>query len=107
LLDIGQQVTELPDLPGGLVVEVENVRDLVQGEAESLAAQDQLQPDPVPVGEDPCRALALGAQQAAVEVTRVGDRLIARGDLPGEWTLRWNRGPSVTGTSGELVLPLP
>jgi alpha-D-xyloside xylohydrolase len=50
---------------------------------------------------------ALGAQQAAVEVTRGGDRLIARGDLPGEWTLRWNRGPSVTGTSGELVLQLP
>jgi alpha-D-xyloside xylohydrolase len=50
---------------------------------------------------------APGAQQAAVEVTREGDRLIARGDLPGEWTLRWNRGPSVTGTSGELVLQLP
>ena len=50
---------------------------------------------------------AAGAQQAAVEVTREGDRLIARGDLPGEWTLRWNRGPSVTGTSGELVLQLP
>ena len=50
---------------------------------------------------------ALGAQQAAVEVTRAGGRLIARGDLPGEWTLRWNRGPSVTGTSGELVLQLP
>jgi alpha-D-xyloside xylohydrolase len=47
---------------------------------------------------------AAGAEQAAVEVVRDGDRL--RGHLPGEWTLRWHRGPSVTGT-GELELRLP
>jgi len=46
---------------------------------------------------------ASGAQQAEVEVRRDGDRLTARGDLPGEWTMRWNRGPSVSGT-GELEL---
>src|SRR5699024_7568405 len=46
---------------------------------------------------------AAGAQQAAIEVTRDGDRV--RGDFAGEWTLRWNRGPSVTGT-GALELSL-
>jgi alpha-D-xyloside xylohydrolase len=50
---------------------------------------------------------AAGARQAAVEVTRDGDRLSARGELPGEWTLRWNRGPAVTGTGGALELSLP
>src|SRR3954452_9933203 len=49
---------------------------------------------------------AAGAQQAVVEVTREDNRLSARGDLPGEWTLRWNRGPSVSGT-GELELRIP
>jgi alpha-D-xyloside xylohydrolase len=46
---------------------------------------------------------ATGAEQAAVEVARDGDRL--RGDFAGEWTLRWNRGPSVTG-SGALELAI-
>jgi alpha-D-xyloside xylohydrolase len=46
---------------------------------------------------------AAGAEQAAVEVTRDGDRL--RGDFAGEWTLRWNRGPSVSG-SGALELQI-
>src|SRR5262249_12344382 len=44
-----------------------------------------------------------GAEQARVEVTRDGERL--RGDFAGEWTLRWNRGPSVTG-SGALELSI-
>src|SRR3954470_3226033 len=46
---------------------------------------------------------AAGAEQAAVEVARDGDRV--SGDFAGEWTLRWNRGPSVSGT-GELELPI-
>jgi alpha-D-xyloside xylohydrolase len=48
-----------------------------------------------------------GAPRAEVSVTRDGDRLTARGDLPGEWTLRWGRGPSVTGTGRELELRIP
>jgi hypothetical protein len=38
----------------------------------------------------------------------------ARADLPAEWTLRWvtgprgeQRGPSLTGTAGELELRIP
>jgi alpha-D-xyloside xylohydrolase len=50
---------------------------------------------------------ASGAEQVRVEVRREGDRLTARGDLPGEWTLQWGRGPSVTGTGSQLELRLP
>jgi alpha-D-xyloside xylohydrolase len=46
---------------------------------------------------------AAGAEQAAIEVARDGDRV--SGAFAGEWTLRWNRGPSVSGT-GELELPI-
>ena len=41
---------------------------------------------------------------AASRCARDGDRLVHRGDLPGEWTLRWSRGPSVTGTAATLEL---
>jgi alpha-D-xyloside xylohydrolase len=57
---------------------------------------------------------AAGAPRAMVEVARDGDRVTARGDLPGEWTLRWvngprgeQRGPSVTGSESELELRIP
>jgi alpha-D-xyloside xylohydrolase len=51
-----------------------------------------------------------GEERARVEVRRDGDRLTAEvvaGELAGEWTLRWNRGPSVSGTGRELELRLP
>jgi alpha-D-xyloside xylohydrolase len=49
-------------------------------------------------------------ERARVEVRRDGDRLTAdvvSGELTGEWTLRWNRGPSVSGTGRALELRLP
>src|SRR3954447_938580 len=52
---------------------------------------------------------ASGEERVRVEVWRDGDRLIAEvasGQLPEGWTLRWNRGPSVTGTGRSLELPL-
>jgi alpha-D-xyloside xylohydrolase len=48
-----------------------------------------------------------GEERARVEVARDGDRLTAEvvsGSLSGEWTLRWNRGPSVTGSGRALEL---
>jgi hypothetical protein len=51
-----------------------------------------------------------GEERARLEVRRDGDRLSAEvvsGELAGGWTLRWNRGPSVTGTGRELELRLP
>ena len=58
LVDVVDQVLQLAALAGRLVVQVEDVGDLGQGETEPLAAQDELQPHPVPVAEDPgaCRA---------------------------------------------------
>ena len=50
---------------------------------------------------------ASGSERVRVEVRRDGDRLTARGDLPGEWTLQWGRGPAVTGTGSELELRVP
>jgi alpha-D-xyloside xylohydrolase len=57
---------------------------------------------------------AAGARRATVEVARDRDRVSARADLPAEWTLRWvtgprgeQRGPSLTGTAGELELRIP
>jgi hypothetical protein len=45
-----------------------------------------------------------------VELARDGDRLTASvvsGELAGEWTLRWRRGPSVSGAGRELELRIP
>ena len=45
-----------------------------------------------------------------VELRRDDDLVAAEvvsGRLDREWTLRWNRGPSVTGTGRELELRLP
>ena len=53
---------------------------------------------------------AAGEERVRVEVRRDGDRLAAEvvsGALTGDWTLRWNRGPSVSGTGRELELRLP
>jgi alpha-D-xyloside xylohydrolase len=50
---------------------------------------------------------AAGEERARVEVRRAGDRLTAEvvsGELSGEWTLRWRRGPSASGTGRELEL---
>jgi alpha-D-xyloside xylohydrolase len=53
---------------------------------------------------------AAGEERVRVEVRRDGDRLsaaVAAGELTGEWTLRWGRGPSVAGTGRSLELTLP
>jgi alpha-D-xyloside xylohydrolase len=53
---------------------------------------------------------AFGEERVRVEARRDGDRLsaeVSSGELPEGWTLRWNRGPSVTGTGRELELQLP
>jgi hypothetical protein len=47
---------------------------------------------------------AAGREQAAVDIARDGERV--HGAFPGEWTLRWGRGPAVSGT-GELELRVP
>jgi alpha-D-xyloside xylohydrolase len=52
---------------------------------------------------------ASGEERARVEVRRDGDRLTAEvvsGELAGEWTLRWNRGPAVSGSGRALELDL-
>jgi alpha-D-xyloside xylohydrolase len=53
---------------------------------------------------------ASGEERARIEVARDGDRLTAEvvsGELSGEWTLRWNRGPAVSGSGRALELRLP
>ena len=53
---------------------------------------------------------ASGEERARVDVRRDDDRVIAEvvsGQLGEDWTLRWNRGPSVTGSGRELELRLP
>jgi len=68
LVDVADQILELTPFAGLIVVEVEHVGDLGQGETEPFAAQDQLQPHPVPVVEDPCRPGSFRSEQAAVLV---------------------------------------
>ena len=67
-VDVGDQELQLATFAGLLVVEVEDVRDLGEGEAEPFAAQDELQPDPFAIMEDPGGADPLRRQQAAVLV---------------------------------------
>jgi alpha-D-xyloside xylohydrolase len=53
---------------------------------------------------------ASGEERARVEVRREAGRLtaeVASGELTGEWTLRWNRGPSATGAGRAVELRLP
>jgi alpha-D-xyloside xylohydrolase len=53
---------------------------------------------------------ASGEERARVEVRRDGDRLtgsLAAGELPEGWTLRWGRGPSVSGSGRALELRIP
>ena len=71
-----------PRSPGVSSYMPEDVGDLGQGEAEPPAAQDELQPDPVAVAEDPGRARALRRQQALVLVEP--DRAQRRAELRGE-----------------------
>jgi len=66
LVDIADQVLQLTAFAGLVVVEVEYVGDLGQGETEPLAAQDQLQPHPVPVVEDPRRAGSFRSEQTTI-----------------------------------------
>ena len=67
-VDVGDQELQLSALAGLLVVEVQDVGDLAQGEAEPLAAEDELQPDPLAIMEDPGGADPLRRQQTAILV---------------------------------------
>jgi hypothetical protein len=65
-LDVGDQELQLAALAGLLVVEAQDVGDLAQSEAEPLAAQDELEPDPLTIREDPGGADPFRRQQALV-----------------------------------------
>ena len=62
-VDVGDQELQLAALAGLLVVEIQDVGDLGQGETEPLAAQDELQPDPFAIMKDPGGADPLGRQK--------------------------------------------
>ena len=82
-VDLVQEVLELAGLARLLVVHVDDGGDLVQREAETPAAQDQGEPDPVPVVEDAGRAAALGGEQPDVLVVaqRAQGDVVLRGEL--------------------------
>src|SRR5680860_1472575 len=75
--DLVEQVPQLSCLPRLFVVHVHDPGDLVEREPEAFAAQDEREPDPVAVPEDPLRAAPLGGEQA--EVLVVANR--AEGDV--------------------------
>src|SRR6476620_9751042 len=86
--DLAEQVGELTRLARLLVVHVDDRADLLEREPEPLAAQDEVQPRPVPAVVDPRGAAALGRDQAQVLVVAhgpVGDaELLGHlGDRPG------------------------
>src|SRR4029450_9639832 len=68
LADVGDQKGELPAFPGGFVVHVDHVADLVEGEPEPLATQDELESYPVARVEDASSALPLGGEESPVLV---------------------------------------
>lgn len=61
--DLGEEVDELAFLAGFGVVHVDDLGDLVEGEAEALAAEDEAQADLVAGVVDALRAAALGGEQ--------------------------------------------
>ena len=89
---IGQQVQELGELRPLVVrdlVEVEQFRDLGQREAQPLAAQDQLQPDPLALAVDPRASLPGGRDQPLVLVE--ADRARRQREFAGEFGDRVGR----------------
>src|SRR5580765_869947 len=71
-VDLVEDVLELAAPAAGRVVEVDDRADLLQREAESLAAQDEGQPGPIAPVVDPLGAPALGRDQAEVLVVPHG-----------------------------------
>ena len=67
-VDIGDQELQLPALTRLFVVEIQDVGDLAQREAEPFAAQDELEPHPLTIMEDSGGPDALRRKQAAVLV---------------------------------------
>ena len=82
LADIGDQKCKLATFAGSLVVHVDHVCDLIEGEAEPLATQDELEPYSVPIVKDSRRAVALRSQQPAILVEPNGPQ--GRVELFGE-----------------------
>src|SRR4051812_32014434 len=80
--DLAEQVAQLTGLAGLLVVHVHDGADLLQGEAEPLASQYELQPDPVARVEHPDGAASLRRDQADVLV--VADRAVRDAELLGD-----------------------
>src|SRR5258708_28391335 len=68
----GDELRELRPLVRRRIVELQHLAYLGEGEAESLAAQYQLQAHPVALGIDAPRAVARGAEQAFVLVEADG-----------------------------------
>src|SRR5882672_7154171 len=68
----GDELRELRPLVRRRIVELQHLTYLGEGEAEPLAAQDQLQSYPVALGIDAPRAVAPGAEQALVLVEADG-----------------------------------
>jgi hypothetical protein len=68
LFDVADQILQLTAFTGLVVVEIEHVGDLGQGKSEPLAAQDQLQPYPIPIVEDPRRTGSFWSEQTAILV---------------------------------------
>ena len=62
--DLVEEVLQLAGLAGLVVVHVHDAGDLVEGEAETPAAEDQLEPDPVALVEDPGACRGARGEQA-------------------------------------------
>ena len=80
---MGQREAHLLDLPVIDIVEVEEILDLRQTEAQPLAPADQRQPGAVTMAVDPVEPVAPGRQQplVLVEADRAGSDLERVGQL--------------------------
>src|SRR5258706_8284216 len=71
-IEPGKKLLELLALVAGDVVQLEQLADFGEGEAQALAAQGELQAHPATAAEDPVGALPPGTQEALVLVEADG-----------------------------------
>src|SRR5450759_5622930 len=79
VVDLVQHIAELARLAPWLVIQVDDRADLLEREAEPLAAQDQVEPGAVAPVVDAHRRTTLGGDEA--EVLVVADRPVRDGEL--------------------------